>query len=308
MPVPTYEDLMLPVLEAISDGQPCTAKDLRDRVARAIEITPEDRAERIKSGACVFDNRVHWAVTYMVQAGLVERPRRGVVQVTARGQEVLKRGPRRIDNDLLAQFEEFIEFKHRARESDSDQRATPRRDSPITPDATPKETLSAAVDEANAAVATELLSRVRDQDPLFLEELVLSLLTAMGYGGREGAAERLGQSGDQGLDGVIRQDALGLDRVYVQAKRYSTDRPVSRPDIQAFVGALHGAQADRGVFITTSRFTSDASDYAERVPARLVLIDGTRLARLMIAHNIGVQDEEVFTLKRLDEDFFDVPS
>jgi restriction system protein len=162
------------------------------------------------------------------------------------------------------------------------------------------------VAEANEALATELLARIRERDPLFLEQLVLHLLTAMGYGGRAGAAQHLGRSGDQGLDGVIRQDALGLDRVYVQAKRYAADHSVGRPDIQAFVGALHGAQADRGVFIATSRFTAEAREYAERVPARLVLIDGARLTELMVLHNVGVQDEETFTIKRVDEDFFEV--
>lgn len=170
---------------------------------------------------------------------------------------------------------------------------------------TPREQLVNAVEEANAAVAAELLERIRERDPAFLEQMVLRLLTAMGYGGRAGAAEHLGRSGDQGLDGVIRQDALGLDRVYVQAKRYGADHSVGRPEIQAFVGALHGAQADRGVFIATSRFTADAREYAERVPARIVLIDGIRLTELMVLHNVGVQEEETFVLKRVDEDFFD---
>jgi restriction system protein len=146
---------------------------------------------------------------------------------------------------------------------------------------------------------------VRDRHPTFLEQLVLRLLTAMGYGGRAGAAEHLGRGGDQGLDGMIRQDTLGLDRVYVQAKRYGSDHSVGRPEIQAFVGALHGAQADRGAFIATSRFTADATEYAERVAARLVLIDGLQLAELMVLHNVGVQNEETFTLKRIDEDFFE---
>ena len=171
--------------------------------------------------------------------------------------------------------------------------------------ATPRETITAAVEESNAAVAADLLTRIREQDPSFLEQLVLKVLTAMGYGGAAGEAERLGRSGDEGLDGVIRQDPLGLDQIYVQAKRYAADRTVGRPDIQGFVGALHGAQADRGVFITTSRFSQDAHTYAERVAARVVLIDGPTLAGLMVKHNIGVQDQQTFVLKRLDEDFFD---
>jgi restriction system protein len=161
------------------------------------------------------------------------------------------------------------------------------------------------VDEANASLAGDLLERIRTNDPTFLERLVLTVLTRMGYGDRAiGAAEHLGRSGDEGVDGVIRQDALGLERIYVQAKRYAAERPISRPDIQAFVGALHGQQADRGVFITTSRFTADAQEYADRVNARIILIDGEALARLMISYNVGVQDEQAFTLKRIDEDFF----
>jgi restriction system protein len=201
---------------------------------------------------------------------------------------------------------QFLEFKARARASQVGSASTrPVPDRPPVVEATPREQLANAVEEANAAVATELLDRIRERDPVFLEQLVLRLLTAMGYGGRAGAAEHLGRSGDQGLDGVIRQDALGLDRVYVQAKRCGPDHSIGRPDIRAFVGALHGAQADRGVFIATSRFTAEAREYADRVPARLVLIDGVQLAALIVLHNVGVQDEETFTLKRVDEDFFD---
>ncbi|MFW5933919.1 MAG: restriction endonuclease [Actinomycetota bacterium] len=255
------------------------------------------------SGSRRFDNRVHWAVTYLVQAGLIHRPKRGVVQITERGREVLAVKPGRIDNDLLDRFPEFVEFKNRTGtrpRAASDAELT----SPATAE-TPTERLSEAVEKANGVVAEELLRRIREREPAFLEDLVLELLTSMGYGGREGAAEHLGQSGDQGLDGVIRQDALGLDRVYVQAKRYAVDSPIGRPEIQAFVGALQGAQADRGIFITTSRFTNDARDYAERVSTRLVLIDGWHLGGLMVRHDIGVQAEETFVLKQIDEDYFE---
>ncbi|HEV8558117.1 MAG TPA: restriction endonuclease [Actinophytocola sp.] len=202
---------------------------------------------------------------------------------------------------LLARFAEYRDFRSRTR-------AVPKGE----PDAsggdngdTPLEAIAEAVKEGHEALATEVLQRVLDQEPAFLERLVLKLLTAMGYGGRAGAAEQWGRSGDGGIDGVVRQDVLGLDRMYMQAKRYAADRPVGRPDIQAFVGALHGVQADRGVFITTSRFSNEARSYVERIPNRIVLIDGRRLAELMILHNVGVQDESTFVLKRIDEDFFD---
>jgi restriction system protein len=296
MPVPDYESLMLPVLTAVQDGRPRPIKEVRDVVASSLGLTAEDRSLTIPSGSRLFDSRVHWSVTYMSQAGLIRRPKRGVVELTARGREVLDSNPADINNRLLSQFPEFLEFISRARQSQSKGPRLEVGDAPRPSVAsastyqdvsTPREQLDSAVREAHAAVAQELLGRVREQPPVFLERLVLRLLTAMGYGVREEAGEHLGRSGDQGLDGVVRQDVLGLDRVYVQAKRYAADHPIGRPDIQAFVGALHGAQADRGVFITTSRFTPDARDYAQRVPARLVLIDGLELADYMLEHNVG---------------------
>lgn len=298
---------MLPVLQAVHEGQPYRVADVRDAVASQLGLSDEDLAALIPSGSPLFNNRVHWAITYMAQAGLLRRPRRGVVQLTDRGRGVLAEELERVDNTLLSRYPEFLEFRARTKPARAVSTASDNALRPPTEDAPPRELLANAVDEANAAVAAELLERVRERDPLFLEQLVLRLLTAMGYGGRAGAAEHLGRAGDQGLDGVIRQDALGLDRVYVQAKRYGAEQSVGRPEIQAFVGALHGAQADRGVFIATSRFTAEARDYADRVPARLVLIDGVRLTELMVLHNVGVQDEETFTLKRVDEDFFETP-
>ncbi len=300
MSVPDYETLMTPTLTALSDGEPKTAAQVRDAVAATVGVTAEDRQDRLKSGTRVFDSRVHWAVTYMSQAGLLTRPKRGVIRITDRGREVLAAHPDRVDNHVLSDYHEFREFKSRARA------APPPM---VTPDdssaTTPRETVNAAVEETNTAVATDVLARVREQDPDFLERLVLGLLTAMGYGGAAESAEHLGRAGDEGLDGVIRQDRLGLDRIYVQAKRYAEDRPISRPDIQGFVGALHGAQADRGVFITTSRFSREATDYAAKIAARVILIDGAQLAALMVEHNIGVQDRETYVLKKIDEDFFD---
>lgn len=302
MSIPSYEQLMLPVMMSLSDGQPRSSAELRRNVAERIGLSAEDRAERIRSGAPVFDNRVHWAVTYLVQAALLDRPRRGVVVLSDRGRELLSTNPGGINNELLEQYPEFVEFKNRRGTKPAKNTAAPARTAVAE---TPKERLSEAVEEANSAVASELVRRIREQDPAFLEKLVLDLLTAMGYGGREGAAEHLGQAGDQGLDGVIRQDTLGLDRVYVQAKRYAGDNAIGRPHIQAFVGALQGQQADRGIFITTSRFTEDAQDYAERVAARLVLIDATDLGQLMVRHGVGVQAEETFVLKEVDEDYFE---
>jgi restriction system protein len=298
--VPDYQSLMAPVLRALADGQEQPNSQLRETLAGQLDLNDEDLRAIIPSGSPLFASRVHWAVTYLYHAGLLSRPRRGVVQITQRGREVLVKHPDRVDLTVLSQFEEFVEFRSPSRGASG-----PDDGVPGSAEATPRETVSAAVEEANAAVAAEVLDRVRGREPAFLEHLVLEVLTAMGYGGVAGAAEHLGRVGDEGLDGVIRQDALGLDRIYVQAKRYRAEQSVGRPEIQAFVGALQGTQADRGIFITTSRFTADAATYAERVPARVVLIDGRMLAELMVKHNIGVQDQETYVIKRIDEDFFE---
>jgi restriction system protein len=206
---------------------------------------------------------------------------------------------------VLRQFPEYEEFRARTKERKGKPPPDNRNGNGASrEDLSPREAIEDVIDSAHSAVAADLLARVIKQSPAFLEQLVLQLLVKMGYGGLEAATEHLGAPGDAGLDGLIRLDVLGLDVVYVQAKRYA-DRHVGRPDIQAFVGALHGAQATRGVFITTSRFSSDARDYAERVNARLVLIDGPELAALMIEHNCGVVVEESFVLKRVDENFFE---
>lgn len=309
MAVPDYQSLMSPLLGALADGEAHRIRDLRSHLAEELSLSEEDLNESIPSGSNTFASRLHWAATYMAQAGLLTRPQRGFAQITPRGKEALAAQGSDINNAYLAEFQEFREFQARARGS---ARKATHKVQPQSPaasahddSATPSEAMEAVVSEANASLAGDLLERVRANDPVFLERLVLLVLTRMGYGDRSiGAAEHLGRSGDEGIDGVIRQDALGLERIYVQAKRYAADRPISRPDIQAFVGALQGQQADRGVFITTSRFTADAQDYAERVNARIILIDGDYLAQLMIRHNVGVQDEQTFTLKRMDEDFF----
>lgn len=263
--------------------------------------TDEEQSRLLPSGGNLFNSRVQWGITYLVQAGVLSRPKRGHVQITDRGREILVNKPGRIDLALLRQFDDFVDFQTRTRSAVTEDAAVPDDSA-----ATPVEAIETAIRENDRALATELLQRVLEQPPVFLERMVVKLLTAMGYGGRAGASsEHLGRSGDGGIDGVVYQDVLGLDRVYVQAKRYSADNAVGRPDVQAFVGALHGQQADRGVFITTSRYTTDAESYVGKIPNRIVLIDGKRLAELMILHNVGVQDESTFVLKRLDEDFFE---
>ncbi len=270
-----------------------------------MHVSDEDRAVMLPSGRQpLFSNRVAWAVTHLAQAGLLDRPARGVTQITGRGSEVLTRCPDRVDMKVLRQFPEYEEFRARTKQRKGQSPGTVRDNGTSREDLSPRDAIEDVIDSAHSAVAADLLARVLKQPPAFLEQLVLRLLVKMGYGGLETPAEHLGAPGDAGLDGLIRLDRLGLDVVYVQAKRY-TDRHVGRPDIQAFVGALHGAQATRGVFITTSRFSSEARDYAERVNARLILIDGPELAALMIEHDCGVIVEESFVLKQVDENFFE---
>ncbi len=300
MPVPDYQSLMAPTLGVLADGGERSLAELRAVLADRLALSEDDLRATIPSGTPLLANRLHWAVSYMYQAGLLSRPKRGIVRITDRGRKVAAAHPDRVDVRILSEFSEFIDFKNRSRQPK--QAGEPDL---VDGGSTPREAVSTAVDEANAAVAAEVLDRVRQREPAFLERLVLSVLTAMGYGGAAGAAEHLGRAGDEGLDGVIRQDPLGLDRIYVQAKRYGADKAVGRPEIQEFVGALQGAQADRGIFITTSRFTPEAITYADRVAARVVLIDGLALSGLMVRHNIGVQDQQTYVIKRVDEDFFE---
>ena len=295
---------MAPTLHALAGGEEQPITQLRGVIAKQVGLTDEDLKATLPSGSPLFANRLHWTITYLHQAGLIRRPRRAVVQITDRGLNVLADHSDRVDVGVLLQFKEFIEFRSRTR-GDASPAETDAQDPASAAETTPGETIAKAVEEANNAVAAEVLERVREREPAFLERLVLNVLTAMGYRGAAGSAEHLGRSGDNGLDGVIRQDPLGLDQIYVQAKRYAALHTVGRPEIQGFVGALHGAQANRGVFITTSSFTNEAITYADRVAARVVLIDGITLAQLMVTHNIGVQDRETYVIKRVDEDFFE---
>lgn len=305
MAIPDYQSLMRPVLEVHADRNPHSSAEVRDRIAAALGVTDDERKIMLPSGGQpLYLNRVAWAVTYLAQAALLERPARGITQITDRGQQVLRDHRDRVDVGVLSGFPEFVEFRHRTRErKGKSSEESLDTGSAAASSLSPREAITELIDDSHSAVAADLVARVIKQPPEFLEQLVLTLLVRMGYGGLETATEHLGGPGDQGLDGLIRLDRLGLDVVYVQAKRY-TDRHVGRPDMQAFVGALHGAQAARGIFITTTRFSAEAKDYAERVNARLILIDGPDLANLMIEHNCGVVEEETFTLKQVDENFF----
>ena len=306
MPVPDYESLMRPTLVVLADGQPRTRPQLRDAVAPLAGVDGEDLLVMLPSGkATVFGSRVGWALTYMSQAGLITRPKRGVYVISERGRNVLQTHPNRVDGKVLEQFPEFLEFKNRRSEKGEPVGTHDEPPSVNLAALSPTEAIERLVSDADDAVAAELLDRVLAQPPVFLERLSLRLLQAMGYGGREAILTHTGRPGDAGLDGIIRQDALGIDLVGVQAKRYDRDSSVQRPEMQAFVGALQGAQTSRGVFVTTGRFSSGARQFADQVAMRLVLIDGTELTRLMVRYDVGVAVKETYQLKSVDDDFFD---
>lgn len=301
--IPDYQTLMRPVLDSLSDGGTRRSRDVKDAMADAFGLTSEERAEMLPSGRQrTIDNRVGWALTYLSQAGLVERPSRGQVRITQAGHEALRQHRERIDNKVLESYAKFLDFRERTRTpSEPDETEAPRAEASSS---TPSDLVEKAVRTNLAAVEGEVLEAALALSPEAFEVLVIRLLAAMGYG-KSGELLRTSTSGDAGVDGIISQDPLGLDRIYVQAKRYATDHPIDRPKIHEFAGALMGKQGDRGVFITTSRFTEGAKSEAERLNARIELIDGPRLARLLVAHGVGVQAETTVTLYRLDEDYFD---
>ncbi len=308
MTIPDYQSLMLPVLSLSSKGE-IRIGDAVESLAQQLDLTPEERAELLPSGKqTLFGNRVHWAKTYLSKAGLVESTRRGHFKITERGRTALSDRPTRIDNSFLSQFDEFQQFKERARASQT--KPTPEAKT-VEPDfdsqiETPDEMMRIAHKQIDAALAQDLLERIRAAPPEFFERLIINLLLNMGYGGSATDAGRaLGGSGDDGVDGVIDQDALGLDRVYIQAKRYAVGNNIGSGAIRDFFGSLDRHKATKGLFVTTSIFSSAARETAEFLSKRIVLIDGEQLTKLMIRHNVGCRVEETLHIKKVDEEFFD---
>lgn len=302
MAVPDFQACMHPLLVALEDRSERSVTELRSALIDNFSLVQADLDERIPSGrVTTFQNRVGWAITYLFRANLISRPKRAVYRITDRGLFVLEQNPERVDLKVLSQFEEFEDFrqtKHGGSASTADEPSEVSGEQQ-----TPEERIDSAYRELRTALAAELLDRVFEQSPEFFEQLVLDVLHAMGYGGsREDSIERLGQSGDEGVDGVIREDRLGLDLIYVQAKRWSG--VVGRPEIQKFFGALHGKRATKGVFITTSNFSKDAVTFAEGVTPRVILVDGKELAQLMIEHKVGVTTSREYEIKRVDLDYF----
>lgn len=301
MAVPDFQSLMLPLVEFAADGQEHSLREAREVLAKRLGVTEEEREELLPSGRqAVFDNRVAWAKTYLQQAGLLNPIRRGYFRITDRGRQVLAEKPDRIGIKLLDRFPEFIEF-HRA-SSKKDTSTT--EDIPETQEkVTPEEMLETAHQQIRNDVAADLVKRIKAAPPSFFERLVVELLVKMGYGGsRREAGKAIGKSGDEGIDGIINEDRLGLDTIYIQAKRW--EGTVGRPEIQRFVGALHGKRARKGVFLTTGSFSSEAHDYVSRIDPKVVLIDGRELAELMIDFGLGVTTTATYEIRRMDSDYF----
>ena len=302
MPIPDYQSLMLPVLKVLADRKEHAVAEARRHIATELNLSEEEMSERLASDTTtVFMNRIGWAVQYLKEAAAIRAVRRGVYEITDRGVSLLQTQPSEITTKVLRQFPEFIEFQGRGAE-------TEQPTTTVTPHletkATPEESLENSFQILRDALAHELLETIKNGTPAAFEQIVVDLLVAMGYGGSvEDAGKVVGKSGDGGIDGIIKQDKLGLDAIYVQAKRWKD--VVGSPEIMKFSGSLTKRHANRGVFITTSTFTRDALDFVEAMPQKIVLLDGKQLASLMIEHDVGVSPTKAYTLKRLDQDYFE---
>ena len=306
MSIPGFQDLMLPLLRLASDGNEHSIRDAIDRLAIELRLSEDDLAEMLPSGRQrTFHNRVHWAKTFLTKAGVLELSRRGWFRITDRGRSALTDNPVRIDMSYLERYPEYVEWRLASTSGGPDSSKPVNAPDEVDREATPLEQIEAGYQTIRTDLRSELRQLVADSDPTFFEELVVDVLVAMGYGGsRSDAGRAIGRSGDGGIDGIIDEDRLGLDRIFVQAKRWKEETKVGRPEIQKFAGALQGVRARKGIFITTSSFSREAEEYASTIDTRIVLIDGQRLANLMIDYNVGVSTAQSFEIKRIDHDFF----
>lgn len=297
MSVPDFQSIMLPLLRVVADGNEHRIRDVYGAVADDFGLSEQDREALLPSGKMpILTNRVQWAKTYLLKAGLLASPNRGVIAITDRGRQVLSDSPAKIDIGYLNKFPEFVDFRKAKSDDEED-------NDDKQPDRTPDELLENAYGQLRNALAADVLEQVKKASPAFFEKLVVDLLVAMGYGGAiEGAGTVVGKSGDEGIDGIIKEDRLGLDVIYLQAKRWESG--VGRPEVQKFAGALQGQRAKKGVFVTTSTFSQEAKSFAAGLDSKVVLIDGKRLAGLMIDFDIGVSPLNTYITKRIDTDYF----
>jgi len=304
MPIPDFQSIFLPLLKLCADGKEHTKQEWMSALANQFGLTEEELATKLPSGKVgKFNHRVSWARSYLKQAGLIEIVARGVYKITARGQQVLAENPLLLDIKYLRRFPEFVAFM-KGNQKDENKFDGLTAESAMIGSETPDELLTGGYKQLREALATELLERIKTITPARFEELVVELLLKMGYGGtQEDAGKVVGKSGDGGIDGIINEDRLGLDVIYIQAKRWESD--VGRPEIQKFVGALAGHKANKGVFITSSGYTKEARSFVTQINNKIVLIDGVMMAELMIDYDLGVSTKEVYTVKRLDTDYFE---
>ena len=298
MSIPDYQSVMLPLLKFSSDNNEHSLREAIENLADFFSLSETERKELLPSGQqAIFDNRVAWARTYMKKAGLIETTKRGFFKISRQGLDVIKSKPLDINVKFLEQFPSFVEFRKLRHEKVIKEMEVEEKTG------TPEESIELAYQNIKQNLAQEILSQVKSVSSYFFEKLVIDLLVKMGYGGsRKDAGRAIGKSGDEGIDGIINEDRLGLDIIYVQAKRW--ENTVSRPEIQKFVGALQGQRAKKGIFITTSDFTKEAISYTSNIEIKIVLIDGEKLANLMIDFNIGVSSIKTYEVKRIDSDYF----
>jgi len=301
MAIPDYQSFMLPLLKYAADNQEHSFNDAIDFLSKELNITDEERNYLLPSGTqFIVDNRIGWAKTYLLKAGLLESTRRGFFKITQKGLDYLKNNPSDLNTKILMQFEEFKNFRN-TRKSKEEKEDQYEKETTYTP----QEALEYGLSKINETLADDLINRIKQCSPSFFEKLVIDLLVKMGYGGsKQEAAQVIGKSGDEGIDGIIKEDKLGLDVIYVQAKRW--ENVVGRPEIQKFVGALAGQKANKGIFITTSYFTKDAEEYAKGLSTKLILIDGKKLTDLMIEYNVGVSIIDTIQIKKIDSDYFNI--
>lgn len=303
MPIPKYYEMYRPFLDCLEDGQNHSIKEITAKVADRMNLSEQELAEILPSGKqAIFRNRIGWTRTYLKKAGLIESPARGIFSLTEEGKVVLAQNPKIINDDFLNRYESFRLFKTPFISKNDDVKSNVD----VSED-TPQDVLDNAFKLINASLADDLLNEIMKQNPSFFEELVVKLLEKMGYGGSvKNAGLVVGQTGDEGIDGIIREDKLGFSLIYIQAKRWEIGKTIGRPEIQKFVGALAGQGAAKGLFITTAQFTNEAITYANKQhTTKVVLVDGTMLANLMIEYNLGVSTQMIYEIKKIDTDFFD---
>lgn len=300
--IPDFQTLMLPVLKEVSDGKEHKICDVVNSLAKQFSLGDEELTIMISSGTqSVFYNRISWAKTHLKKARLIESETKGTIKITERGKQVLQEKPTRIDIKFLKKFDEFVEFRNKS----NSKKEKPEIETDYD-NQTPEELIETAFQDFQKSLAEDLLEKIRSVSPSFFEKLVVALLVKMGYGGSiKDAGKAVGKTGDEGIDGIIKEDKLGLDVIYVQAKRWKENNIIGRPEIQKFVGALAGQGAKKGIFITASSFSKEALEYKPMNDTKVILIDGMELANYMIEYNLGVAPLHNYELKKIDSDYFD---